>query len=139
MGSAIDKYLELRAKIDERSNQLHELHHDKMKCKKGCDECCMSFDIFPVEFYAIKQQLDQVGFSASDLPQQSQNDENCVFLKDGVCSIYETRPIICRTHGLPFLYVGEEENWELSYCPMNFEGQAPEFFHVEKLRCSRSF
>jgi Fe-S-cluster containining protein len=27
------------------------------------------------------------------------NDENCVFLKDGLCSIYDERPSVCRMYG----------------------------------------
>jgi hypothetical protein len=50
-------------------------------------------------------------------PQET--DEDCVFLKDHGCAIYENRPIICRTHGLPLLYMNDE-SWELSTCELNF-------------------
>lgn len=129
MDKHIEQYLELRDRVDEQCEALHKLHQDKMKCNKGCDQCCMSFDIFPVEFFAIKQQLENATMALPN--KQPLNGEDCLFLQEGACSIYEARPIICRTHGLPFLYVGEEENWELSHCPLNFEEQEPEFFHTE--------
>ncbi len=59
----------------------------------------------------------------------------CVFLdKEGACTIYPYRPLICRTHGLPILYPileydeagrqrkSEEPQWQLFYCDLNFQG-----------------
>ncbi len=59
---------------------------------------------------------------AGQLASRGTEDETaCPFLKDHECTIYEHRPLICRTHGLPLLYVNSEtEEWELSACELNF-------------------
>ena len=118
METKFEKYLALRNEIDQLSGQLFNLHQSHVQCKKGCDLCCMDYSIFPVEFHYIKNQIESESPTVVSQPE----DENaCIFLKNHECTIYEHRPIICRTHGLPFLYVNSEtEEWELSACELNF-------------------
>jgi Fe-S-cluster containining protein len=75
----------------------------------------MDFSIFPVEFYVIKKQAGDNLKNAK----KPGADGDCPFLVNHRCVIYDARPIICRTQGLPLLYMGEEE-WELSACELNF-------------------
>ena len=44
--------------------------------------------------------------------------------------MYESRPIICRTHGLPLLFMNDEQ-WELSACELNFTEFDDEEFKEE--------
>ncbi|TKG90094.1 YkgJ family cysteine cluster protein [Puteibacter caeruleilacunae] len=125
---ALKRYHEIRDKIDEHCSKLYGEHQSAMKCAKGCSECCMNFDVFPVELYSIQQALKDYTPTSDQLTPT--NSESCIFLKDKVCTIYEARPVICRTHGYPLLYMNDE-NWELSYCPLNFEDQEPDYFHLE--------
>lgn len=111
-------YFELREKIDELAGSLEKLHHNHLSCKMGCDLCCMDYSIFPVEFYSIANALKTKDIQV-DIPNVN-TDNSCVFLKNHKCTIYEERPIICRTHGLPLLYMNEESEWELSACELNF-------------------
>ena len=122
------KYRELRNEVSELSDKLAKLHKEEMACKKGCSECCMHFQVLPVEYFSILQELKQ------NLPEQYQelNDEadDCNFLIGDLCQIYKSRPFICRTHGLPLLFMSQEgEEWELSTCPLNFTDF--EDFHSE--------
>ena len=39
---------------------------------------------------------------------------------DDRCSIYESRPLICRTQGLPLLIESEDGEQEVDFCPLNF-------------------
>lgn len=82
----------------------------------------MDFSIFPVEFYSIFEEIKD------KIPEYNNvaDDEECLFLVKGLCSIYESRPLICRTHGLPLLSMGEDE-WELNHCELNFKESPPEF------------
>ncbi len=114
MTQAEKKYIELRESIDKLSNQLHSLHKNHMQCKKGCDLCCMDYEIFPIEFDPIKNSIKRTNIRV-----EPSIDGSCIFLKDHVCQIYEHRPIICRTHGLPLLFMNDEQ-WELSACELNF-------------------
>lgn len=118
MKAKTNEYLKLRDKADALTNKLGKMHRSHMECKMGCDLCCMDYSIFPVEFYSIAKQLEKQEIT-SELPSVN-NNNTCVFLKDHKCTIYSERPIICRTHGLPLLYVNEGEEWELSACELNF-------------------
>lgn len=44
----------------------------------------------------------------------------CPLLVDDRCSIYESRPLICRTQGLPLLIEAEDGEQEVDFCPLNF-------------------
>ena len=118
MKTNIEAYFNLRDHVDKLSAQLENIHQSHLACRAGCDLCCMDYSIFPVEFYSIADQLSKQNLKL-DLPAVNKG-ENCAFLKDHKCTIYAERPIICRTHGLPLLYVNEEEEWELSACELNF-------------------
>ena len=39
--------------------------------------------------------------------------------KEGLCGIYDVRPLICRTHGFPILFQ-EKEQWFADVCSLNF-------------------
>ena len=111
-------YYQLLNEIDSLSESLEKQHHQHLSCKKGCDLCCMAISVFPIEFYAIKAELNVK--SLKDLP-VPQNDEDCRYLMDHSCVIYPSRPVICRTHGLPLLYMSlEGDEYELSCCELNF-------------------
>ncbi|RXQ95943.1 hypothetical protein EO244_06475 [Ancylomarina salipaludis] len=124
----INKYLQLRTEISELSDKLGALHKNEMACKKGCSSCCMNFQVLPVEYFSILKELKK------NPPQQfneldAEHDDCCFLIKD-MCQVYGARPIICRTHGLPLLFMNEGgDAWELSACPLNFT----EFddFHTE--------
>ena len=44
----------------------------------------------------------------------------CPLLVEDRCSIYESRPLICRTQGLPLLLEAEDNEAEIDFCPLNF-------------------
>jgi len=111
-------YYQLRNEVDALCESLEKVHHQHLNCKKGCDQCCMAISVFPVEFYAIKAESHPE--SIHGLP-DPQNDEDCRYLVDHSCVIYPSRPVICRTHGMPLLYRSlEGDDWELSCCELNF-------------------
>jgi uncharacterized protein len=112
------KYKILLNEIQQQTAIQEKMHHKHMKCCNGCDLCCIDFSIFPVEFYFILNELKKRNFK----PESEVNTENeiCVFLKNSSCTIYEQRPIMCRTHGLPLLYANDDGEWELSACELNF-------------------
>ena len=111
-------YYNLISQIDSKCESLEKEHKQHLNCKKGCDLCCMAISVFPVEFYAIKAELNLK--SIADLPVQKSKGQ-CRFLVDHSCLIYASRPVICRTHGLPLVYMNlEETEYELSLCELNF-------------------
>ena len=44
----------------------------------------------------------------------------CPLLVNDRCSIYESRPLICRTQGLPLLIEAEDGGQEVDFCSLNF-------------------
>ena len=112
-----DKYFSLRNEIDSICLRLEENYREFISCSAACHKCCMDFGIFPIEFYAIYKEI-----SGGKIKLNTNISEGeCIFLTDDLCSIYKSRPIICRTQGLPLLFMGEDQ-WEISYCELNFTG-----------------
>jgi len=113
-----EKYKTLVNKIDQHSESVEDIHRKHMKCKNGCDLCCIDFSIFPVEYYYILNEIEKEN-QKPDLKEISKNDV-CSFLKNHSCTIYRHRPIMCRTHGLPLIYANDDGELELSACELNF-------------------
>ena len=115
----IDAYFTLRAEIDAISQKLIHEHQQHLQCHKGCDQCCLNLSLFPVEYHAILSELTPVGIPPGDII--TGEEDPCTFLKDHSCTVYPSRPIICRTHGLPLLFTNDEgTDLELALCELNF-------------------
>lgn len=112
--------------LNTRCNKLHVIHQQHTMCKKGCSQCCMDFSVLPIEFYAILEAIKD------NPPLRYNKKEGCAFLVDNTCSIYEHRPSICRSHGLPILNMDETgEQMELSFCPLNFTKVDDNYFTLD--------
>ncbi|MGE4288197.1 MAG: YkgJ family cysteine cluster protein [Salinivirgaceae bacterium] len=117
----IEDYYKLRNEIDAASEGLEKKHKNQMACKKGCSMCCESLRLFPLELAAIRQEL---GEYIQQLPKKRfrLNPKACRFLVNDICTIYASRPIICRTQGLPLLYENKQgTGFEFSTCRLNFK------------------
>ncbi|MCU4156689.1 YkgJ family cysteine cluster protein [Carboxylicivirga sp. A043] len=130
--ATLDNYKALRDEIDAATIQLWDEHQSNMACKKGCDKCCLNFDVFPIEFDYIKQQVEALYPDVLNDSAPAEAGEQCFFLKEHQCTIYKARPIICRTHGYPLLYMNEAgDQWELSHCELNFTSVDEDYFHED--------
>lgn len=104
-----------------------------MQCKKGCSRCCyVDLSVFSIEADFIRDWFNRLsGTHQNELKHlweipgkealnfNGETVESCPFLVNETCSIYEARPIICRTQGLALLFElnGEEAT---DACPLNF-------------------
>ncbi len=137
---AIDpRYLTLRARIDAFFEGVVTRQGEAMACRAGCDGCCQSgLGVGPTERAAVEAGLDalpDVAREALRTRARGPEGDACVMLRDGRCAIYESRPLVCRSQGLPLLYPAEfvpEEavrgsagDRALAWCPLNFAGVAP--------------
>ena len=127
MDEVICKYRQLRADVDRQVDSLYAIHAQHIRCRQQCTDCCMNLTVWPVEFFAIVEDVRAAGirpvFDEAAL---------CGFLKDDLCQIYSFRPIICRTHGLPLVYLddrGDEPRHCVIFCQKNFT--APEADAIE--------
>ncbi|MFN7955340.1 MAG: YkgJ family cysteine cluster protein [bacterium] len=104
--SAIDRYRELTAKVDAFFARVQARHADDMLCGSGCHDCChVQLSVTSVEAATIRAR-------AATLPQATrdrlaaraarEDPERCAALEDdGRCAIYDARPLVCRSHGVP--------------------------------------
>lgn len=110
----------------------------EMKCKEGCSKCCYTdISVFKVESVRIKEWFDTLDIETKKelriLWATKNEPSSCTFLYNDRCTVYEARPVICRTQGAP-LFLGSEN--VLDYCPLNFESGDPpkeDWLNLERL------
>jgi Fe-S-cluster containining protein len=133
--NAVEEYFQLRKLIDGQIRRIRELYEKDIVCQAGCSSCCTNFTVFPVEFYAILQDLRTHGLTSENI--RFNISAECGFLnEERLCRIYASRPIICRTHGLPILFLNDSPDnpeWEVSYCERNFGNSSELEFNEECL------
>jgi len=110
-------YQKLVAEIDVQVAKLATARFENvLQCRRGCDECCMRFSVLPLEASVMTDIVGEYKY----LDKVSGGDK-CVFLSGSLCRLYDARPIICRTQGLPLGYIDEvTESIEVSVCHLNF-------------------
>ena len=96
---------ELTRKVDAFFARVAERHGDDMQCATGCSDCChVQLTITGVEADAIRAHV--AAWPADrrrGLAELATDDAGrCAALDDaGRCRIYEARPLVCRSHGVP--------------------------------------
>lgn len=100
VGTAETRLRELYAIVDEWMSYNGE----NVACRRGCNHCChIAVAVFEDEAKMIGAHLNV----EPEKPPRYRMDFNdvpfgpsfpCTFLKNGECSIYEHRPLNCRTH-----------------------------------------
>jgi len=104
-----------------------DMQASRFKCRRGCHDCCVDdISVFQIE-------ADNIRYYYADL---LKNDEAhpagaCAFLdKHGACRIYEARPYVCRTQGLPLHWLEQTDAGQTvamrDICPLNEDGPAIE-------------
>lgn len=122
MGELLVNYRNLIARVDSLVCGIEEQLKESLTCHAGCSSCCLAITIFPVEAAALNAALDCLSpeESAAIRKQVSENadGERCPLLLNDRCLLYESRPVICRTHGLPITFK-ENDNQQFDCCPLN--------------------
>ena len=123
-----ERYSELCRVIEESSNEISQKFITQITCKVGCHSCCIpKLSISKIEKERIKDFVQQ-NLSVYKRLQDIEKDNphksmRCLMLDEkGKCSIYEVRPVICRTHGYPILY-SDRDQWFADVCSLNFTDQ----------------
>ncbi|QQS42810.1 MAG: YkgJ family cysteine cluster protein [Acidobacteriota bacterium] len=111
--------------VDERVSELESRHGERLNCRKGCSSCCVDgITVFEFEAENIRSKHAELLKNGSPHPEGA-----CAFLdSEGACRIYEDRPYVCRTQGLPLRWLDELEGRTVEYrdiCPLNEEGDEP--------------
>ncbi|MBF0238516.1 MAG: YkgJ family cysteine cluster protein [SAR324 cluster bacterium] len=119
-------------RVDQLVAPLTQRHAERMQCRKGCHECCQDeLTVFEVEALNIRETYPRL-LSEKQPHQQGK----CSFLdENGSCRIYDSRPYVCRTQGLPLRWIDEIDEDQLAefrdICPLNDSGQPVETLDPE--------
>jgi uncharacterized protein len=101
-------------------------------CQNGCFRCCLvDLSIFQVEADFIRswfrslspsrqKELRVLWINEAQVAENFNGDKTqaCHFLNEGSCTIYEVRPLICRTQGLALSFTLESKKY-MDICPLN--------------------
>jgi uncharacterized protein len=113
----------LHAIVDELAAPLAEAHGARLHCQKGCTGCCVdSLSVFDIEAAVVRRHYTEL--LANGTPHAG---GACAFLDEkGACRIYEHRPYVCRTQGMPLRWLDTDEDGApieaRDICPLNVAG-----------------
>ncbi len=118
------------ADVDRRCQQIVRRHWDQIACTRGCaGNCCrIHLSVYPVEAVSLSLALQNLAPEIQHRIQARARRTNsfgpCPLLEDGACLMYDTRAVICRTHGLPtsIKYKGHRA---VGFCVKNFKQLDP--------------
>jgi hypothetical protein len=101
------------------ANRLEIVHEKRLKCRRGCSSCCVDdLKVFPIEADHIK--VHHAALLSAGIPHSK---GMCAFLDaEGGCRIYEERPYVCRTQGLPLRWLEARADLTVELrdiCPLN--------------------
>ena len=120
------KLVILHQSIDRQVAGLEKKHQSFLACKAGCSDCCQDgLTVFSVEANRIESFLD-----TSDTKLTVHSAGSCAFLHpiNKSCQVYEARPYVCRTQGLPLRFIEESEEGLAEFrdiCPLNDDPNHP--------------
>jgi uncharacterized protein len=125
------RYRDLAQSLDGKCLSLTVLYEKHLTCHEGCSGCCQHhLSVFGVEADTLRPAIATLApelrrtvreQAATVLARESAGESvACPLLVDNRCAVYEARPIICRTHGLPLVYEAKDGSAEVDWCPLNF-------------------
>lgn len=120
---------------------------ENFACARGCAGCCRSgLSVTPLEARRLAAAVDALSDEARAAlrARLATPRESCVFLGDDLtCTVYEARPLVCRTQGLALRYprgfvpaelviarTRDAEADDVVWCPLNHREWAPDAAHV---------
>ncbi len=119
--------VQLRTRVDEHFEAAVRRSPAAFACAEGCESCChQRFSVFEIEASTLRNALVEIETADPALRQRireqatsREHSERCALLVDGRCAVYDARPMICRSHGLPIAVEGTDGQ-KIDCCPLNF-------------------
>ena len=109
--------------VEEAAEELGRSHGERLRCSRGCCSCCVDeITVFEVEALFIRSRCADLLREGAPHPEGA-----CAFLdSQGDCRIYDSRPYVCRTQGLPLRWIDETPDGDIvemrDICPLNDPG-----------------
>lgn len=117
-----EKFLEV---FDKKIDRYFDEQCEFIKCKPKCSMCC---EVGEYPFSRLEAEYLMSGFVKlppdiqtrikAEIKRLKANNPKlyrCPFLIDGLCSVYDYRGIVCRTHGLAW-FDEDQNKIRLPYC-----------------------
>ena len=128
MSSSYRKFI---SQVDQLVAKLQARYSKHLVCRAGCSGCCRHhLSVFAVEADETRAAVEALPAPIRDRVEEQAREVikreaqggpvSCPMLVDDRCSIYQSRPLICRTQGLPLLMEAEDGGQEVDFCPLNF-------------------
>jgi len=129
--AALAPWREVAGAADAYFHRVLTTHPALMQCGPGCHECCQAgLGVLTSEALGIVLALQRLDPDLLDRLQARARTGDltpgqptcCDLLRDdGLCAVYDLRPVLCRTHGLPILQDGG-----VGWCRLNFPDGPPD-------------
>jgi uncharacterized protein len=142
------EYSALIAKVEAFTAAIARRRESDLACGAGCSSCCRAWlGVSGVEADELRGALARLSPAerervrargVAELRREASGaSEPCCALLDehGRCSVYEARPLVCRTQGhalryprdfIPMAAVTQKTaNGEVTWCPLNYHHAAP--------------
>ncbi len=125
--SVYSLYDKLISPIDRVWSSFLGKYGDHVSCRPGCSLCCeKGLTFFPVEVFYAAYHISRNRVLLSELIRNNHREKDrCIFLRENKCFIYPFRPMLCRTFGLPVMYL-DGESYLFDICGKNLEGMVIE-------------
>ncbi|MBI5444662.1 MAG: YkgJ family cysteine cluster protein [Deltaproteobacteria bacterium] len=118
-----ERLLQAFARLTSFVEGVVRLYPEEVACRPGCDACCrQELRLRGVEAAYVLEGARQLLPEAISLvwaTLSAPDSEVCPLLQGGTCLVYEHRPAVCRSHGLPMVRRGGGGAL-LHHCPENF-------------------
>ena len=127
----IPAYRQFIERVDRLAARLSSRYAQHLVCRSGCSGCCHHhLSVFAIEAAGVREAIEALpdetrvvieGQARNVIAQEAEGQPvACPLLVEDRCSIYELRPLICRTQGLPLLLEADDGEQEVDFCPLNF-------------------
>lgn len=121
----------LRRRVDDHFAAAVARQPQAFACRAGCSSCCApGLSVFALEGASIAAALAELDHDdprlRATVRAQAHDPEHasCALLVAGRCSVYEHRPLVCRSHGLAIARA-EGDELVVEHCALNYTEVAP--------------
>jgi len=127
---SLDALAQLWAKVDAFAARVDAQLPGERACAEACHDCCApGLSVTTIEGEAIAAFVERATPAerarVRDALARGSRDRCAALDARGACTIYEARPIVCRSHGLPLRLTSPGRRLPVvDACPKNFVGRA---------------
>ena len=146
--SVTDEYRALVDKVDAFTRAVATRRADDLRCAAGCSSCCHAWlSVNRVEAEVLRRALAALAPALREevrargmreLAREARGEGTARWAlldEQGRCSVYDSRPLVCRTQGHALRYphgfipeaavTRKTTNGDVTWCPLNYHAAEP--------------